>query len=112
MKIEKLSPASVLIRNAGSDVVFERDGHPYLVAPDIMIESGGVKFFIPAKAIDLEMVSCTGLSGGLAFTAVDGYNVRVEHHADGNMAKFTSKVERELKQIEESTDEPTALPAE
>ena len=94
MKIEKLSPASVLISDAGSDVVFERDGHPYLVAPDIMIESGGVKFFIPAKAIDLEMVSCTGSSGGLAFTAVDGYNVRVEHHADGNMAKFTSKVER------------------
>lgn len=112
MKIEKLSPASVLISDAGSDVVFERDGHPYLVAPDIMIESGGVKFFIPAKAIDLEMVSCTGGAGDLEFTAVDGYNVRVEHHADGNMAKFTSKVEMELEQIEESADEPTALPAE
>lgn len=112
MKIEKLSPASMLISDVGRDVVFERDGHPYLVAPDIMIESGGVKFFIPATAIDLEMVSCTGLSGVLAFTAVDGYNVRVEHSADGNVAKFTSKVERELKQIEGSADEPTALPAE
>lgn len=112
MKIEKLSPASMMISDVGSDVVFERDGHPYLVAPDIMIESGGVKFFIPATAIDLEMVSCTDLSGSLAFTAVDGYNVRVEHSADGNVAKFTSKVERELKQIGESADEPTALPAE
>lgn len=112
MKIEKLSPASMLISDVGSDVVFERDGHPYLVAPDIMIESGGVKFFIPATAIDLEMVSCTGLSGVLAFTAVDGYNVRVEHSADGNIAKFTSKVERELKQIEGAADESTTLPAE
>lgn len=112
MKIEKLSPSSVLISDVGSDLVFKRNDRHYLVAPDITIESGGVKFRIPAKAIDLEMVSCTGLSGALAFTAVDGYNVRVEHHADGNMAKFTSKVEREIKQIEESTDEPTALPAE
>nr|DAO15401.1 MAG TPA: hypothetical protein [Caudoviricetes sp.] len=112
MKIEKLSPASVLISDAGSDVVFERDGHPYLVAPDITIESGGVKFRIPAKAIDLEMVSCTGEDGGLAFTAVDGYNVRVEHRVDGNVAKFTSKVEKEPKQIEESVDEPATLPAE
>lgn len=106
MKIEKLSPASMLISDVGSDVVFKRNDHHYLVAPDITIESGGVKFFIPATAINLEMVGCTGLSGTLAFTAVDGYNVRVEHHADGNMAKFTSKVEGE------STDEPTALPAE
>lgn len=112
MKIEKLSPACVLISDVGSDVVFKRNDRHYLVAPDITIESGGVKFRIPAKAIDLEMVSCSGLSGALAFTAVDGYSVRVEHHADGNMAKFTSKVERELKQIEESTDEPTTLPAE
>lgn len=112
MKIEKLSPACVLISDVGSDVVFKRDGHPYLVAPDIMIESGGVKFFIPAKAIDLEMVSCTGEAGVLAFTAVDGYNVRVEHHADGNVAKFTSKVEMEPKQTEESLDEPATLPAE
>ena len=112
MKIEKLSPASVLISDVGSDVVFERDGHPYLVAPDITIESEGVKFRIPAKAIDLEMVSCTGETGVLAFTAVDGYNVRVEHSADGNVAKFISKVEREFKQIGEPTDEPATLPAE
>lgn len=112
MKIEKLSPACVLISDAGSDLVFKRNDRHYLVAPDITIESGGVKFRIPAKAIDLEMVSCTGDTGDLAFTAVDGYNVRVEHHADGNVAKFTSKVERERKQTEEPADEPTALPEE
>lgn len=112
MKIEKLSPASMLISDVGSDVVFKRNDHHYLVAPDITIESGGVKFRIPAKAIDLEMVSCTGEDGDLAFTAVDGYNVRVEHSADGNVAKFTSKVEREFKQIGESADEPTTLPEE
>lgn len=112
MKIEKLSPASMLISDVGSDVVFKRNDHHYLVAPDITIESGGVKFRIPAKAIDLEMVSCTGEAGNLAFTAVDGYNVRVEHGADGNVAKFTSKVEREFKQIRESADEPATLPAE
>lgn len=112
MKIEKLSPASMLISDVGSDVVFKRNDHHYLVAPDITIESGGVKFRIPAKAIDLEMVSCMGAAGGMAFTAVDGYNVRVEHSADGNVAKFTSKVEREFKQIGESTDEPTTLSAE
>lgn len=112
MKIEKLSPASMLISDVGSDVVFKRNDHHYLVAPDITIESGGVKFRIPAKAINLEMVSCTGLSGDLAFTAVDGYNVRVEHGAGGNVAKFTSKIEREFKQIGESADEPTTLPEE
>ena len=112
MKIEKLSPASMLISDVGSDVVFKRNDHHYLVAPDITIESGGVKFRIPAKAIDLEMVSCTGEAGNLAFTAVDGYNVRVEHHADGNVAKFTSKVESEFKQIGESADEPATSTAE
>ena len=112
MKIEKLSPASMLISDVGSDVVFKRNDHHYLVAPDITIESGGVKFRIPAKAIDLEMVSCTCEAGGLAFTAVDGYNVRVEHHADGNVAKFTSKVEMEPKQIEEPANEPATSTAE
>lgn len=112
MKIEKLSPASMLISDVGSDVVFKRNDHHYLVAPDITIESGGVKFRIPAKAIDLEMVSCAGEAGNLAFTAVDGYNVRVEHHADGNVAKFTSKVESEFKQIGEPADESTTLSAE
>lgn len=112
MKIEKLSPASMLISDVGSDVVFKRNDHHYLVAPDITIEYGGVKFRIPAKAIDLEMVSCTGEGGDLAFTAVDGYNVRVEHSADGNVAKFTSKVERELKQIGEPADEPATSTAE
>lgn len=112
MKIEKLSPASMLISDVGSDVVFKRNDHHYLVAPDITIESGGVKFRIPAKAIDLEMIECTNADSNMAFTAVDGYNVRVEHRADGNVAKFTSKVEREFKQIGESADEPTTLPAE
>ena len=112
MKIEKISPASMLISDVGSDLVFKRNDRHYLVAPDITIESGGVKFRIPAKAIDLEMVSCTGEAGDLEFTAVDGYNVRVEHGADGNVAKFTSKVEREVKQIEGSADESTTLPAE
>lgn len=111
MKIEKISPASMLISDVGSDVVFKRNGHHYLVAPDITIESGGVKFRIPAKAIDLEMVSCMGDAGVLTFTAVDGYNVRVEHSADGNVAKFTSKLEKELEQIG-GTDEPTTLSAE
>ena len=112
MKIEKISPASMLISDVGSDLVFKRNDRHYLVAPDITIESGGVKFRIPAKAIDLEMVSCTVDVGDLEFTAVDGYNVRVEHSADGNVAKFTSKVEREFKQIGESADEPTTLPAD
>ena len=94
MKIEKLSPTSMLISDVGSDVVFKRNDRHHLVAPDITIESEGVKFRIPAKAINLEMVSCMGDDGGMAFTAVDGYNVRVEHSADGNVAKFTSKVER------------------
>ena len=112
MKIEKLSPASMLISDVGSDVVFKSNDHHYLVAPDITIESGGVKFRIPAKAIDLEMVSCTGEAGDLAFTAIDGYNVRVEHRVDGNVAKFTSKVEKEPKQIEEVADEPATSTAE
>lgn len=112
MKIEKLSPASMLISDVGSDVVFKRNDQHYLVAPDITIESGGVKFRIPPKAINLEMIECTNADSSMAFTAVDGYNVRVEHGADGNVAKFTSKVEREFKQAGESTDEPTTLPAE
>lgn len=37
MKIEKLSPASMLISDVGSDVVFKRNDHHYLVAPDITI---------------------------------------------------------------------------
>lgn len=112
MKIKKISPASMLISDVGSDVVFKRNDRHYLVAPDITIESEGVEFRIPAKAINLEMVICIGDAGGMAFTAVDGYNVRVEHSADGNVAKFISKVEREFKQIGESADEPTTLPAE